>query len=222
MHFNRLNTTSQYEDYDEDYDDEETYDEDEKEHGTDPQSKDVNKAEAVPTPGHQQEVKGKLDSYQFDIVAQSIRRFDNYLDFTRGRDSDYAKNKNLRRDDFPEDDYEDRSMRDGGRFLNTGPPRSAGFRGQGRSSPGPSGHLAPPSDRSEKLGRSTTGERRERAAERPRGGRRTPEPDEFEEDYVEETPVNRRRRGGALSGAARNRQRGYDDYDEYLDHGRYR
>lgn len=222
MHFNRLTTSApQYDDYDEDYDDddEETYDEDDQEEDeAAPKSKDADVVAAAST-SYLQANRGKLDSYQFEIVAQSIRRFDNYLEFTRGRDSDYAKNKNLRRDDYSEDEYEDRSPRGGGRFLQTGTPRSAPRRGQGRS-PAPPGLVTRPSDRSERLRRDPgIDERRER----PRGDRRTPEPDEFEEDFVKEVPVDRRRRGGALAGAVpRNRPRGHDDYDEYLDQGRYR
>lgn len=221
MHYNQVNPTApQYDDYDDEYDDEETYDEDdEEENEAVTKGKTVDTATAgVATPGHQQETRAKLDSYQFEIVAQSIRRFDKYLEFTRGRDSEYAKNKNLRRDDFSEDEFEDRSPRGSGRFLDTRSPRQDPRRGPGPS-PAPPGYLAPNSGRGENLHREPTAERRER----PRGDRRTPEPDEFEQDYVEETTINRRRRGGAFEGnAPRSRQRAYEDDYGYSGQGRYR
>lgn len=156
----------------------------------------------------------KLDRTQFYIVSQSIQRFDDYLEATRGKDSDRAKNLQVRRDDYhyhsEDDSIYDRSPR-ASRFVDE---RSL-QRGQGRPPQGQVS-LAPPPRGVSVRARSRQNDGYERAA-RPMGDRRGPDPaEDHDDDYVDEAPVDRRRRrGGVAVTPAQNRRRGYDDDYEY-------
>lgn len=157
---------------------------------------------------------GKLDSSQFEIVARSIQRFDSYLDKTRGQDSDYAKIKNLRRDDYLDSDDEDRSTGGTGRYSGARVPRSP-QRGTHYRSPAYPAHLAPPPDRGGIMQRTPAREREQRSY----GSRRGPEPDDDDDDYAEE--MMRSRTGAPPGPSPRSRQREYDDEYGYTHH-RYR
>lgn len=50
----------------------------------------------------------KLDGTQFNIVSQSVERFDSYLFKTRGADADTARNHRLRNDNYHEPREDDR------------------------------------------------------------------------------------------------------------------
>lgn len=200
--------------YDDDYDDEEVnYDDEPDVNVIRPK---VQKSGADITPpavSVQAQKLGKLDSTQFEIVERSIRRFDRYLDRTRGPDSDYAKSKNLRRDDFSESENEDRYTRDHGRYSGARFPPSPHRGAHPRSSASP-GYLAPPSDRSGRMQRATARDREQRSYDR----RRDLAQGDVEDDYHEDTP--RLRAGGHLEAAQRSRPREYDDEYEYT-HNRY-
>lgn len=201
--------------YDDDYDDEDVdYDDEPEIDETLPEGKEFGTTKTSPTVSVQVQKPGKLDSSQFEIVARSIQRFDSYLDKTRGPDSDYAKNKNLRRDDYFDSDDEDRSPGGTGRYPDAGTPRSSQRRGAQFRSPVSPVHLAPPSDRGGRMQRTADGDREQRSY----GGRRAPALDDDDDDYAEEMP--RTRQAAPPGSSPRSRQRDYDDEYEYS-HRRY-
>ncbi|KAI7774950.1 uncharacterized protein LA080_007649 [Diaporthe eres] len=201
--------------YDDDYDDDDVdYDDEPEVNVTHPDSKDPGIYSISPTVSFQVQKPGKLDSSQFEIVARSIQRFDSYLDKTRGQDSDYAKIKNLRRDDYLDSDDEGRSPGGTGRYSGGRVPRSP-HRGTNYRSPVSPAHLAPPPDRGGRMQRNSAREREQRSY----GSRRGPEPDVYDDDYAEE--MLRSRAGGPPGSSPRSRHREYDD--DYEDsHHRYR
>lgn len=217
VHFKRLKSTEPEWD-EEDENDWEDGDDDDEEAG-DPSSSSVPRTPATNLDMSAAATKGKpakLDRTQFHIVAESMRKFDIYIDKTRGNDSDRAKQLNIRRDDhreYSEDDgVYDRSPR-GPRFANErpGPRRGA----QGRSPPHGRDYLGPPQ---RGLGaRSRQEDDGYGRRDGPVSGGRGLEPrDDHEEDYIEEEPAGRRRRGGGMAGGPpRNRRRGYDDDYNY-------
>lgn len=200
--------------YDDDYDDEDV------DYGDEPDADVVHSKEpeisvTSPTVPVKAQKPGKLDSSQFEIVARSIQRFDSYLDRTRGPDSDYAKIKNLRRDDYLDSDDDDRSPRGHGRYADAAFPRSSPYRGADARSPASSGYLAPHYDRGGRAQRNIPREREQRSF----GSRRAPVPDDDDDDYAEETV---RPRAGAPHGSSpRSRPREYDDEYDHSYH-RYR
>lgn len=202
--------------YDDDYDDDDVdYDDEPEVDFTYPENNESGIHTITPTVSFQVLQKpGKLDSSQFEIVARSIQRFDSYLDKTRGQDSDYAKIKNLRRDDYLESDDEDRSPGGTGRYSGARVPRSP-HRGTHYRSPVSPAHLAPPPDRGGRMQRNSAREREQRSY----GSRRGPEPEDDDDDYAEE--MLRPRTGGPSGSSPRSRQREYDDDYEYT-HRRYR
>lgn len=203
--------------YDDDYDDDDDVDyDDEPEVDLDhPGSKESGIHTISPTASFQVQKPGKLDSSQFEIVARSIQRFDSYLDKTRGQDSDYAKIKNLRRDDYLDSDDEDHSPGGTGRYSRARVPRSSPHRGTHYRSPVSPAHLAPPPDRGGRVQRNSVREQEQRSY----GSRRGPEPEDDDDDYAEE--MLRPRTGGPSGSSPRSRQREYDDDYEYTHH-RYR
>ncbi|CAN8105976.1 unnamed protein product [Discula destructiva] len=164
----------------------------------------------------------RLDITQFEIVAESIAKFDSYLKDTRGEDSAYAKNKNLRNDDFSDDEY--RSPRGGGgggsswsRGPRGGRPEPRSLHSGGGWREWPPG--APGSDRLEpRYDHGGAGRNRD---QRPRGGGRGVGRDDRDADHRgDETP--RRPRGPSPSPSPRDSHRGYDDDYENTYQGRHR
>lgn len=195
--------------YDDDYDDEDV------DYGDEPDvdvgySKGMDPGISVTSPILPVKVQkpGKLDSSQFEIVARSIQRFDSYLDRTRGPDSDYAKIKNLRRDDYLDSDDDVRSPRGSGRYGDARFPRSSPYHGMDARSAASSGYLAPPYDRGGRVQRSNAREREQRSF----GSRRAPVPDDDDDDYTED--MIRPTHGSS----PRSRQREYDDEHEHTYH----
>lgn len=199
--------------YNDDYDDDDVdYGDDPETEETQPTGKDSGVPPAPPTTGtfvHMQKLR-KLDSSQFEIVARSIQRFDNYLDKTRGPDSDYAKNKNLRRDDYQDSDDEDRSP---GRYYGMRMRRSSPRRETHFHSSVSSAHLTPPFDRGERRQRDIAREREQRSYGSRRG------PDDDDDDYAEE--MMRSRAGGPPGSSSRSRLRDYDDDGHEYTHYRH-
>ncbi|KAH8755768.1 hypothetical protein F5883DRAFT_177083 [Diaporthe sp. PMI_573] len=155
---------------------------------------------------------GKLDSSQFEIVERSIRRFDRYLDRTRGPDSDNARSKNLRRDDFSDSENEDRSARDHGRYYYGARFPPSPHRGSHLRSPASPGYLAPPSDRGGRMQRDAARDREQRSYDR----RRDMAQGQGGDDLFGETS---RSRAGEPSGySPRSRPREYDDEYESTHH----
>lgn len=151
----------------------------------------------------QEKRPAKLDATQFEIVAQSIWRFDSYLDRTRGKDSDYAKIKNLRRDDYQPSDEED--SRGDRRYWGRRRPPSP-HRGADR--------LGPPHEYGGSMRQGPGVEREQRS----RGERKAYIRDDVDDDYGMDPP--QRRRGPSPTASPRASQRRYNDDYGYQD--RYR
>ncbi|ROV93678.1 hypothetical protein VPNG_08867 [Cytospora leucostoma] len=65
-----------------------------------------------------------LDDEQFEVVSQSIERFDNYLSRTRGRDSDRNREFNVRNDRYRDPEDEDLEQHPG--YSRRGPDTRSG------------------------------------------------------------------------------------------------
>lgn len=212
VNLGQINTPTSH--YDDDYDDEEVdYDDEPDVNVVRPKFQNSGAGISSPAISVQTQKPGKLDSSQFEIVERSIRRFDRYLDRTRGPDSDNAKSKNLRRDDFSESENEDRHQRDHGRYSSARFPPSPHRGTHPRSSASP-GYLAPPSDRGGRMQWAVARDREQNSYDR----RRDLAQGDFDDDHHEDTP--RSRAGGHHGASPRSRPREYDDEYEYT-HNRY-